>query len=487
LRLTRRLLLAMIAAIIAVTAVETLVRVDQLRQALIDDTTEDYVTFARSYRSLLADAWRQRGEAEARRLVEHADEATGRGFSITLVEYGAPGDIERPEVVTVEDGRMVVVEPLRIPEAAGMAVRLEQPLDTMEAIVARSAQISVFHALAVLIASGLLMSLLGWLFVGRPVQRLIMMTRRIAAGESPTDGAAGPAQNDELGELSTELAAMATQLENARVRSETEAALRVEATEQLRHADRLRSVGQLASGLAHELGTPLNVISGRARLIEEADGASDEVRADATVIREETATMTALVGQLLGFARRKAPDRQEADVAGAAARVTQMLMPLASKSGVTIELAAPAGPCVMRGDPLLIEQAITNVAVNGIQAMPKGGRLSISVGQRMVAQPGTTKRTPSAVVSVVDDGPGIRPEDRQRIFDPFYTTKAPGEGTGLGLANAARLAAELDGSVELVAPPEGLSTAFALRLPSLTDVRSPAAHCAPAWRACDEG
>jgi len=461
LRLTQRLLVALFAAIVAVTVVETLVRVDQLRAALVEDTTEDYVTFARSYRSLLADAWRRGGEAEVRRLVEHADEATGSSFRIMLVDEGAAPSEE--EAIRFAGDRMTITEALGVPEAAGMAVRIEHPLDTLEAMAARSAQISVLHASAVLLASGVLMSLLGWLFVGRPVQRLIAMTRRIAAGESVTPEE--PIQDDELGELARELSAMAAQLEQARLRTETETALKVEAVEQLRHADRLRSVGELASGLAHELGTPINVIGGRARLIEEADGATDEVRADATVVREEAAKMTALVRQLLGFARRKAPDKQEADVAGAAARVAQLLAPLAANAGVAIELAAPGGPCVVRGDPLLIEQAITNLAVNGIQAMRSGGRLSLTVLERLVAQPGTAERTPSAVVAVTDDGPGIRPEDQRRIFDPFFTTKDVGEGTGLGLSVVYGIALDHGGFVQVKNEP-GRGARFELVFPT---------------------
>jgi signal transduction histidine kinase len=453
-RLTRRLLLALFAAIVVVTVVETLVRVDQLRQALLEDTADDYVTFARSYRALLADAWQERGAGEVRRLVAHANAATAHGCRITLIENSPLPELTQREVVTFEGDHIVVIESLGDGEAAGAAIRVEQRLDTVNQILVRSAQLSAVHAVAVLICAGVLMSVLGWLFVGRPVQRLITITRRIAAGESVSDPV--PHQDDELGELAAELLAMAAKLEEARVRTERETALKIEAIEQLRHADRLRSIGELASGLAHEFGTPLHVIYGRARLIEEAEGATDEIRADAAVVREEAAKLTALVRQLLGFARRKAPERQEVDVAAAAARVAQLLAPLAAKSGVAIELSTPDGPCVMRGDPLLIEQAITNVALNGIQAMPKGGHLTIEVARRLVARPGTTRSIPSVVVTIVDDGPGIPPEEQHRIFDPFYTTKDVGEGTGLGLSVVYGIALDHDGFVQVEnAPPRG--------------------------------
>jgi MoxR-like ATPase len=151
-------------------------------------------------------------------------------------------------------------------------------------------------------------------------------------------------------------------------------------------------------------------------------------------------------------------------VAGAAARVTQMLGPLAAKRGVSILLAAPGGPCVMRGDPLLIEQAITNVAVNGIQAMGEGGTLSISVAQRLLARPGSGERVPSAIVSVVDDGPGITDEVRASIFDPFFTTKDVGEGTGLGLSVVYGIALDHGGFVQVENEP-GRGARFDLVFP----------------------
>jgi signal transduction histidine kinase len=422
------LLLALFAAVLVVTILETLVRVEELRSALQEDTRRDYIQFARSLRSVLVEAYEQGGEDEVRRLIDDADATTAARFHISLVTVH-PGESEHAEV---EDDELVVIEPLGLAEAPHAAIRLVQPLGTLDSILRRSAQISGLHALAVLVASGALMSWLGWLFVGRPVQRLIETTQRIARGE--LGARADIRQDDELGELARALSAMGAKLEIAHAQREVEESAKLRALEQLRHADRLRSVGQLASGLAHELGTPLNVVSGRARLIETADGVSDELISDARVIRDETAKMTGLVKQLLGFARRRPPEREEADVAGAAARVTQMLKPLASKYGAEIELVVPGGPCVMRGDPLLVEQAITNVAVNGLQSMTKGGRLTIAVAQRMVARPDGGERLPSAVVTLTDDGPGIPDEVRSRIFDPFFTTKDVGEGTGLGLS-----------------------------------------------------
>mgnify|MGYP001569816921 CR=1 FL=1 len=393
-KLTLRLLLALVAAVVVVTTVATVVRIAQLREALLADTRDDYVLFARGLRGVVADAWSGAGEGEARRILARADAVDpDHELRIGIVDLpmSAPagaaslGSTRGEEDVWIESGHLVVIEPLGVLGAPTAALRVERPLSSLEAIVAHNVWLSVVGTAVVILACAVSMSVLGWLFVGLPVQRLIEETRRIGAGELGRP--VPPGQNDELGELAQELGAMSRRLEESAQR-ETEAhAARIAALEQLRPADRLRTVGQLASGLAHEVGTPLNVVSGRARLIEEADGASDEIKGDARIIIEQTVRMTSLVKQLLGFARRNAPRAEEVDVTSLAARVVQLLGPMASKRGLDIELVEGSGACTSRCDALLVEQALTNVALNGLQSMTAPGRLTVAVGRRVATLP----------------------------------------------------------------------------------------------------
>jgi len=112
-----------------------------------------------------------------------------------------------------------------------------------------------------------------------------------------------------------------------------------------------------------------------------------------------------------------------------------MLEPLAEKQRVQVDLALPAEPAFVRGDQTQLQQVVTNVVMNGIQAMTAGGRLRVEVGRGPASRGADDgERAEWVWMRVIDDGPGIAPEHQPHIFEPFYTTKPVGEGTGLGLA-----------------------------------------------------
>src|SRR5262249_11232697 len=144
--------------------------------------------------------------------------------------------------------------------------------------------------------------------------------------------------SDEVSSLVEELNAMCDSLKEARARAADEAEKRVAALEQLRHADRLRTVGTLASGIAHELGTPLNVILMRAKMIVTGEVPAAEAPDSAKIIVSQTERVTKIVRQLLDFARRRNPKRAETDLVDLADRTTQLLSSLAKKSKVEVKM-----------------------------------------------------------------------------------------------------------------------------------------------------
>lgn len=275
-------------------------------------------------------------------------------------------------------------------------------------------------------------SLLTSMIISRPLARVAEQARRIGRGDLshqlPVRG------SDEVAELVEELNAMCASLKEARTRAAAEAEKRVSTLEQLRHADRLRTVGTLASGIAHELGTPLNVIAMRAKMVATGEVPPDQAPESARIIVSQTERVTNIVRQLLDFARRRTPKRTETDLADLAERTTHLLSGLAKKSGVTMKVER-SERVKLKVDAAQIEQALTNLIINGIHAMPQGGQLAILVREGEAASP----RTPDspqrcAIVEVSDSGVGIAPENLDRIFEPFFTTKGVGEGTGLGLS-----------------------------------------------------
>jgi signal transduction histidine kinase len=207
------------------------------------------------------------------------------------------------------------------------------------------------------------------------------------------------------------------------------------AVEQMRHADRLATVGQLASGVAHELGTPLNVVAGYAKMISAAEGTPDEDRDGARIIAEQASRMTAIIRQLLDFARAAKPQLENGDLAAVAGRTVTMLAHLASQHHVQLHLEPPPPGARVRMDEGQMQQVISNLILNAIQAMPGGGRIEIKVGQARASRPGQPASGRACVrLSIVDQGAGIAPDALAHVFEPFFTTKDVGEGTGLGLS-----------------------------------------------------
>ena len=256
---------------------------------------------------------------------------------------------------------------------------------------------------------------------------------------------------------------MCDDLTRAAVRIEEETQSRIRAIEQLRHADRLATVGQLAAGVAHELGTPLNVISGHAKMIVTGEVSGDEALESAQIALEQTQRMTHIVSQLLDFSRARPAQRRDVGIEDIAHSTARMLASAAQKKSVTlgVEVLEPAVLGLL--DAVQVQQALTNLVMNAIQAVPRGGHVAIEVTRAHAAEGGEF-----ACLRVRDDGPGILPEDRVRIFEPFFTTKDVGEGTGLGLAVAIGLVRE-NGGVIQVTDRAGGGTVFSILLP-LADV-----------------
>jgi signal transduction histidine kinase len=261
---------------------------------------------------------------------------------------------------------------------------------------------------------------------------------------------------------------MCDRLAEARNKVTAETTARLAAVEQLRHADRLTTVGKLASGIAHELGTPLNVISGRAQLIQTGEKTPADMRAGARIIVEQTKRMTAIIRQLLDFARRVETPKTELDLRDIAARCTTMLQSIALKAGVTLSVA-PGGQAVPAfAEVSQLEQALLNLVVNAIQATENGGSVLIEVGDEQAVPPAEHGGKPGtyAFLRVTDTGSGMAEDTAARAFEPFFTTKDVGVGTGLGLSVAYGIVRDHGGWIDVDTSP-GHGSRFSIHLPVL--------------------
>ncbi len=245
------------------------------------------------------------------------------------------------------------------------------------------------------------------------------------------------------------------------------AAARIASNEQLQHANRLATVGQLAAGVAHELGSPLQVVAGRAKMIATGEAAEDDAKESGQIILEQAHRMTRIIRGLLDFARRRPAQRSITDLQDLPRETLSMLGPIAKKKavGLVLEISAD-GPRIVDVDVVQIQQALTNLVMNAIQSVHEGGHVTIVVRLERVFPPADHGGSEGEYVclGVRDDGPGIKEQDRSRVFEPFFTTKDVGEGTGLGLAVADGLVRENGGWIA-VESEVGRGACFSIFLP----------------------
>ena len=233
---------------------------------------------------------------------------------------------------------------------------------------------------------------------------------------------------------------------------------------QLRHAERLNVIGTLAAGVAHEIGTPLNVITLSAQRL--ADDQIARTRTDQLVgmIVAQAAKIGAIVRHLLEFGRRANSERTEVELGELARRTVELVATAARRYRCRLEVEE--GPSVrVRANASELEQVVSNLLLNAMQAMPGGGTVRVTTGT--ATRPGGDRGERSfASLAVADEGTGIAEADLPHIFDPFFTTKPSGEGTGLGLSVSYGIVADLGGAIE-VASQRGRGTTFTVLLPAV--------------------
>ncbi len=237
--------------------------------------------------------------------------------------------------------------------------------------------------------------------------------------------------------------------------------------DQLRQAQKLEAIGQLAGGVAHDFNNLLTVVTGctELALLETADAG---VAPLLTEIRDAAGRAAALTRQLLAFSRQQVLDAQVVDLNQVLTRVASLLKRLI---GADVELSLRLAPALgpVKVDPAQFEQAIVNLAVNARDALPEGGWLTletsnVEIGATLAAPHPELPAGSYVLVTVSDSGQGMEPSTIARIFEPFFTTKSVGKGTGLGLAMVYGFIKQSGGHIE-VQSEVGQGTAFRLYLP----------------------
>ena len=432
--------------IVALSAWQTIRYQDALDQRRREDHAEQLVD---ALAPAIAKAYREGGTVT----LEQAVEISSRTVGGTKMRWLDGVEVPAPQTktttrqvssvsITNADGTRTAFSyvPLKLNGQDAGTVQVAHPMTTHDAFVHQSIITSILSLLGVTLLSAAVIYAGGVRMVGRPLDRLIAQVNEI--GDGNLDQPVALTGNDELGRLAKAISGMSRRLKQQR--------------DTIRHTDRLGTVGTLAAGLAHELGTPLNVVSGRAGLIASGKLSTDEIQSSASTIKAEADRMTAIIRQLLDFARQQPSPHEPTDLRELVMRTCELMKPLAAKSNVSIAVDTPPDPLVVAGDAAQLQQVLTNLISNALAAMPEGGNLTVS----LAVDAGSNQ----AVMLVADTGIGIASAELPKLFEPFYTTKEVGEGTGLGLSIAYGIVREHGGEITVKSEP-GQGSTFRVSLP----------------------
>ena len=272
---------------------------------------------------------------------------------------------------------------------------------------------------------------------------------------SPSDGQEPflPEEGNLLKNVARQLSASITRREGAARQELLE--------QQLRHADRLATIGQFAAGAAHEINEPLSSVLGFAQLALKAPGTPQPVIEDLREIVAASLRAREIMKRLLLFAHQAPIERATVDLNEIVEEALFFLEVACERPGVRFVRKLASGLPAIAADPVQVRQVVVNLTVNATQAITAEGIVAVE----------TWAEAQHVVLSVSDDGPGMSPEVRGRVFDPFFTTKELGEGTGLGLSVVHGIVASHGGTIE-VESIEGEGSRFTVRLPAAGETRA---------------
>ncbi|HEY3495069.1 MAG TPA: response regulator [Polyangiaceae bacterium] len=246
---------------------------------------------------------------------------------------------------------------------------------------------------------------------------------------------------------------------------------------QLVQAQKLEALGRLAGGIAHDFNNLLTVIVGAADSLRSGVVGSPELREDLDTIVGATKRATAITRRLLAFGRQQEHKQEAVDLNALTIDLSHMLRRLLGDA-VTLKLDLDTGIPPVCADPVHLEQIIMNLVLNGRDAMPSGGTLTLETRELRKSAQSAEGGTDMVTLRVIDTGTGIDDSVRRQLFEPFFTTKPVGKGTGLGLATVYGLVNQNQGQIQVEsAPGQGAAFTVALR------VAQPKSHLepSPAW------
>lgn len=476
-RIGTKLIVSLVLSVIIVMGIYHYWRLARWHRALFDQQTREVQIIARALEvtienAMKRDRWEEveglfheiRGlsgvgrvrlfRADGSVLVASDSSAVGAAVPVSTIQQILKG--KRPVGSFLErEGRRNFRYLVPIPLAwRGSPLVLEVVASTsfIEEVLARKRVEIILTGVLIVITIALIAWYLTRRNVSRPIGELIQGAMAIGSGDlSPRI----PVQRrDELGCLAAEFNRMAENLERARDRLMEETRRKLDLERQLLHSEKLAAVGRLAAGLAHEIGTPLNVISGRAEYLLPEVEENDPKARSLSIIIAQIERIARIVEQLLGYARAHPPQIAPTSLPRVLASVLSLLDHELKRRGIQVELEVSPRLPDLAADSHQLQQVFVNLLLNALDAMAEGGRVRIAAGPK----DGWME------MSLEDTGCGILAEDLPRIFDPFFTRKKSGKGSGLGLSVVYGIIKNHGGRIEARSEVD-VGTTFMIHLP----------------------
>jgi two-component system NtrC family sensor kinase len=357
-------------------------------------------------------------------------------------------------------------------------IHLEAYVEDAEQIAGRERTVFLWITLGSAVILALAFTLILGRMLARPLSRLAEAMAQVASGAGVPPAIPGAERHDEIGTVARGLDAMLVRLRgfSRELQERVDAAtadlaaknralvevndLLVEARGDLTAKEQLAALGQLSGTIAHELGNPLNAISGHVQLLARSPACPPDMKDQLGVIELEVKRMTSIIRRFLDSARALTPAPEPVEIAALIDEALSLTLSADARARIELRRDVPPEMGSATLDPSLVRHVLTNFISNAVDAMAQGGRLVVRA----------RRAGDQIALTVQDSGPGIAPDDRKHIFEPFYSTKPKGKGTGLGLSICREIAAALKGHIEVESAP-GQGAAFTLYVP------------APAWRA----
>jgi len=506
-RIATKLTLLLLLAVAVVMAGFGYIRARQERERLIVEFQQEVLVLANAIKLTVEHALRDRRPQDIQELLTemvHGPNPVDRirifdrtleDTSSAMSDEGATILLPQAELERVLKGGKTIVRYLDVPrrpavyallplktrrgaiigvlEVVHVATRVQRQIrDATREQVLRLSLLSLTIALIILVTVRI--------SIRQPIEQLVRSA--LAIGHGDLSRRLTLHRRDEIGQLASAFNRMAERLQAARARSAAEAQARLELERQVQQMEKLAAVGRLASEVAHEVGTPLNIVSGRAEIIQKGLSPDHPLSRHVATILRQIERISGIIRQLLEYARPRRPAVRPVAAGPILLRTVELLEPLTRQRGVDMETQFSDDLPPLLADSDQLQQVLLNLMTNALDATPRGGQVRLAASQadpetadpRPRIERGRPER-PFLTLVVSDTGRGMPRDQLEQIFEPFFSTKDRRGGTGLGLPIVEDIVRAHRAAIE-VQSAEGAGTTVLLRWPTV----SPAGALPPA-------